>query len=71
MKWLEADPIPAECSDCREQDCYNCDIAGKRWVLSEEDQLRTDRALKMQAIGRLQRQVEEIDQKLQSLKELV
>ena len=64
MEWLEAVPMPEECVNCNEEDCYNCDTAGKRWVLSEEDTLRISRALKLQAIARLQRQVAEIDQQL-------
>ena len=69
MKWLEVNPIPGECKECHEGDCYNCDIAGKRWVLSQEDKLRTDRILKIKAIQRLQRQVEQIDQQLRELAE--
>ena len=66
MEWLEADPIPEECVNCREGDCYNCDTAGKRWSLSEEDTLRISRALKLQAIARLQKQVTEIDRQLRA-----
>lgn len=67
MQWLEADPIPEECKTCREGDCYNCDTAGKRWVLSEEDQLRLKRMGLVRAIQRLQRQVEQIDKELESM----
>ena len=69
MKWLEADPVPTECTGCKERDCYNCDTAGKRWYLSEEDQLRTTRTLKLQAIRRLQQQVAEIDMQLQRIRQ--
>lgn len=44
MIWQEQDPIPNECRYCK-KDCYNCDIAGKRWVLSQEDELRTKRKM--------------------------
>lgn len=40
LEWIEADPLPEECRNCQEEDCYNCDYAGKRWYLSEEDILR-------------------------------
>ncbi|MBQ8881665.1 MAG: hypothetical protein IJ030_05805 [Oscillospiraceae bacterium] len=61
MKWLETHPQPKECENCQQAECYNCDTAGKRWVLSKADELRTTRRLKIMAIARLQRQVEEID----------
>ena len=67
MKWLECDPLPAKCQSCREEECYNCDIAGERWTLSQEDDLRTRRALKLRAIERLKREVAEIDAKLRAL----
>lgn len=64
MQWHETDPIPEECRNCTEVDCYNCDIAGQRWILSREDKLRTDRMLKARAIERLKRQVAAIDREL-------
>lgn len=64
MEWIEKKPIPEECVGCQEADCYNCDIAGRRWVLSARDELLFQRALKKRAIARLQRQVAQIDQKL-------
>jgi len=67
MEWTETKPLPKECRSCREEDCYNCDIAGKRWVLSAKDELLFRRALKMRAIARLQRQVAEIDQQLHAI----
>lgn len=66
MEWLEADPLPAECQDCQGEDCYNCDHAGKRWYLSEENALRIRRKGLIKAIERLQRQVDAIDQQLLS-----
>ena len=39
MKWTEADPLPPECLACREGDCAECDTAGKRWYLSEREEL--------------------------------
>ena len=64
MEWLEADPLPQVCRNCREEDCYNCDHAGERWFLSREDELRLRRKGLLKAIERLQRQVEEIDREL-------
>ena len=40
MEWIEANPLPTECQNCQEEDCYNCDFAMKRWYLSEEDEQR-------------------------------
>ena len=64
MEWLEANPLPAECEKCEEEDCYNCDYAGKRWYLSEEDELRVRRKGLVKAVECLQRQIKEIDKKL-------
>lgn len=55
MQWLEADPLPEECLNCQQIECYNCDIAGKRWYLSEEDTLRLRKIALEKAIKRLQR----------------
>lgn len=38
MEYIEVSPLPPECIQCDEDECYNCDNAGKRWVLSEEDE---------------------------------
>ena len=67
MEWLEADPLPVACQDCQEEDCYNCDHAGKRWYLSQEDDLRIRRKGLTKAIERLQRQVDDIDRQLLAL----
>ena len=63
MQWLKADSVPEECKGCREE-CYNCDVAGKRWSRSRADELRTNRILKVKAIQRLQREIEKIDKEL-------
>ena len=55
MEWQEADPIPKVCESCKEEDCYNCDIAGIRWTLSKEDELRIKHLLMVCAAERLQR----------------
>lgn len=64
MEWLEANPLPVECENCEEEDCHNCDYAGKRWYLSEEDELNVRRKGLVKAVERLQRQIKEIDEKL-------
>lgn len=38
MEWIEVETLPTECVGCQEEECYNCDAAGKRWVLSEESE---------------------------------
>lgn len=43
MEWIEADPLPAVCQNCQEEECYNCDYAGERWTLSQADELRVRR----------------------------
>ena len=30
VNWIEADPLPLECLCCHEEECCNCDYAGKR-----------------------------------------
>lgn len=64
MEWLEANPLPVECEGCEEDDCYNCDYAGKRWYLPKEEELRIRRKGMIRAIERLQKQVEDIDREL-------
>ena len=67
MDWLETTPIPEECAICKEEDCYNCDIAGKRWVLSREAELHTQRLLAIQGVKRLQQRIAAIDLELERL----
>ena len=68
MKWIEINQLPAECSGCEQQSCYNCDNAGKRWILSEKDDLVLRRRMLEKAILRAQRQIEEIDRELAKIK---
>ncbi|MBO5892391.1 MAG: hypothetical protein J6Q30_06730 [Oscillospiraceae bacterium] len=68
MEWLEANSIPEECNICTNEDCYNCDTAGKRWTLSREDELCLNRILAVRAIARLQRKVAEIDAELEKMR---
>ena len=67
MEWIEADPLPAVCQNCQEEECYNCDYAGERWTLSQADELRVRRKGLLKAIERLQRQVKAIDTELEVL----
>lgn len=64
MEWIEAEPIPDVCRDCKEEDCYHCDTAGERWQLSHEDELRVRRRQLVRAIERLQRTIDFIDAEL-------
>ena len=67
MKWLEANPLPDTCVACREEDCYNCENAGKRWYLSGKDALMLRRKMLTKAIERLQKQIEGIDKELEEI----
>ena len=67
MEWIEADPLPAVCQNCQEEERYNCDYAGERWTLSQADELRVRRKGLLKAIERLQRQVKAIDAELEVL----
>lgn len=55
MEYIEVSPLPPECMQCDEEECYNCDNAGKRWVLSEEDERRLTELLWKRAEERRQR----------------
>lgn len=67
MEWIEANPLPPACQNCQEEECYNCDYAGERWVLSKEDELRLQKVSLLKAIDRLQQQVKKIDEELKAL----
>ncbi len=67
MEWIEANPLPDACAECKEVDCYNCDHAGERWYLSPKDELRMRRKMIVKAIERLQRQVAAVDEELKKI----
>ena len=67
MKWIETKSLPCECIGCQEKDCYNCDIAGERWILSRGDELRVRRKGLLKAMERMQRELAEIDRELSLL----
>ena len=68
MEWIETVPIPEVCKNCREEDCYQCDVAGERWVRSREDELRSSRKLMVRAVERLQRKIQAIDRELEAMR---
>lgn len=68
MNWIETNPIPEACNNCTEPDCCACDIAGNRWVLAQEDELRSNRMLMVRAVERLQRKIAAIDAELKKLR---
>lgn len=67
MNYIEANPLPEECVACKEQDCGECDFAGKRWYLSRKDELILQRKGLLKAIERNERKIREIDKELESL----
>lgn len=52
MEYTEVTPLPPVCQNCQEGDCYNCDYAGQRWQLSQEDELRIRKKGLLRAIER-------------------
>ena len=37
MEYVEANPLPTVCQDCKEPDCDVCDYGLDRWLLSSEE----------------------------------
>ena len=70
MKWIEAEPLPKECQSCRNEECYNCDNAGKRWYLSQKEELQLRRKSLVGAMERMKKQITEIDRELALLEDL-
>ena len=52
--WQEQGALPKVCRNCK-KDCYNCDVAGERWKLTQQDELRIQRKMLEKAVARLQR----------------
>lgn len=67
MEWIEVDPLPAVCLRCKEQECYNCDYAGARWVLSHKDELRVRRNAIQKKIERLQKELSVVELEIENL----
>lgn len=61
LEWKEVNPLPQECLGCRDGDCSECEVAGKRWVLSRADELRIRKRSLLKSIERMQRQVSAIE----------
>lgn len=67
MEWIEVKPLPSECQNCQEKECYNCDYACKRWHLSQTDELKLKRMSILKKIQRLERQLEAVNAELEEL----
>ena len=67
MKWMEVDVLPPECGACMEKDCYHCDHAGKRWILSEKEELLLRRKMLLRAVERQQQEISRIDERVRVL----
>ncbi len=65
MNWIEAEPLPQACEQCREPECYNCEVAGQRWVLTEQAKLRIRRNVIRKEIERLLVELSQIECKLE------
>ena len=67
MEWIEVSTLPLVCQECKELDCWECDNAGERWILSPEDELLVRRKALQKPVERLQKQIAEIDRQLSSI----
>ena len=65
MNWIEAEQLPQACEQCREQECYNCEVAAQRWVLTEQAKLRIRRNVIRKEIERLLVELSQIERKLE------
>lgn len=64
LNYVESTASPVCCEGCNEPDCYNCDHAGDRWIISRRKELILKKELKYKAILRLQREIREINVQL-------
>lgn len=67
MEYHEVHPLPAVCRGCRDLLCADCDHALERWTLSRRDELLLQKKGLEQAVGRLQRQLAEVERELAML----
>lgn len=67
MEYHEVHPLPAICCGCRDLLCADCDHALERWALSWRDELILQKKGLEQAVGRLQRQLAEVERELAML----
>ena len=63
MELIEADPLPEACRQCGEQYCDECEYAGERWTLPQEEWKRLALKAGEKAIVRLQREMEQLNNK--------
>ena len=69
MEYHEVHPLPAVCRGCKDLLCADCDHALERWTLSRRDELILRKKGLEQAMGRLQRQLAEVEQALALLEQ--
>lgn len=69
MQYWGTNPLPVQCHKCNEDDCYNCDYAAARWQLSRVEELRVRKKMLTKAIIRLQRQLVETQQELDTMEQ--
>lgn len=60
MELIEADPLPEACQQCGERCCDECEYAGERWTLPQEERKRLALKAKEKAIVRLRRELEQL-----------
>ena len=52
LNYTEISPLPAVCSECKEIDCYNCEYAGERFILPEQDKIKISMEIKKKQLLR-------------------
>ena len=52
LEYKEISPLPEICQSCNEIDCYNCEHAGERFILSEIDKIKISMEIKKKQILR-------------------
>ncbi len=67
--YVEAFPLPVCCEKCNDYDCYECEHASERWLISTRRELELKKKLKEKAIARFQREIAEIDRQLANFSE--
>lgn len=51
LEYIEVSPLPEVCRNCND-DCYNCEYAGERFILPEKDRIRLSMEIKKRQILR-------------------
>lgn len=52
LEYKEMNPLPEICRSCSELDCYNCEHAGERFILSQRDRIKLSMTIKKKQILR-------------------